>query len=93
MTFDPGRVPDFLEIFAASSPLIRSQEGCLTLELLADVRHANVMMTYSVWSSEEALETYRRSRLFKSTWAKTRPLFAARPEATSFRRHSAAVTD
>lgn len=85
MTFDPGKVPEFLEIFRGSCDRIRGQEGCLHLELLADVRHPNVMMTYSVWSSEDALERYRNSELFRETWSKTRPLFVAKPEATSFR--------
>lgn len=86
MTFDPGKVDQFLEIFRASADRIRKQDGCLHLELMADIRHPNVMITYSVWSSEDALETYRKSDLFKTTWAKTRILFAAKPEATSFRR-------
>jgi len=91
MTFDPTKVSDFLAIYQESCARIRDQDGCLHLELLTDVRHPNVMMTFSVWSSEEALESYRSSSLFRDTWARTRILFAARPEATSFRR--AAVSE
>lgn len=90
MTFDPAKVPEFLTLFEESRDRIRNQDGCLHLELLTDVRHPNVMMTFSIWTSEGALEVYRGSGLFKSTWAKTRVMFAAKPEATSFRR---AATD
>jgi hypothetical protein len=86
MTFDPAKVPEFLALFEESRDRIRNQDGCLHLELLTDVRHPNVMMTFSIWTSEEALESYRGSGLFKSTWSKARALFAAKPEATSFRR-------
>lgn len=86
MTFDPARVSEFLAIYEESSGRILDREGCLHLELLTDVRHPNVMMTFSIWSSEEALESYRSSNLFKTTWARTRVLFAAKPEAASFRR-------
>jgi heme-degrading monooxygenase HmoA len=40
-------------------------------------------MTYSHWTGEEALDNYRHSELFRVTWAKTKQLFADRPEAWS----------
>lgn len=86
MTFDPGRIPEFLDIFHSSCERIRNRDGCLHLELLVDARRPNVMMTYSVWTSEDALEAYRGSDLFRETWSKTRLLFVDKPEATSFRR-------
>lgn len=39
------------------------------------------MFTLSHWESEENLEQYRQSELFKSTWAKTKVLFREKAQA------------
>jgi heme-degrading monooxygenase HmoA len=38
----------------------------------------------SFWETEEALELYRSSELFRSTWAKTKLLFDEKPQANSY---------
>jgi quinol monooxygenase YgiN len=86
MTLHPERVDDFLRLFDERSSHIRSFPGCRRLELMSDVRHPNVLTTYSVWDSEAALATYRGSNLFKETWSLTREMFADRPSATSYSR-------
>jgi quinol monooxygenase YgiN len=83
MTFRPDRVDDFLALFRASAPRIRAFPGCHRLALLADARYPNVLTTYSLWEDEAALDRYRASALFKTTWAETKPLFAAPPVAHS----------
>jgi heme oxygenase (mycobilin-producing) len=83
MTFEPSRVKDFLEIFDASKELIRSFEGCSHLKLLNDINTPGIFFTYSVWESEAHLDAYRNSGLFRSTWSRTKVLFAAKPEAWS----------
>lgn len=70
-------------MFAEVSPLIRGFEGCEKLELWEDARFSNILSTYSHWVDADALERYRQSALFKSTWAKTKPMFAAPPTAAS----------
>jgi quinol monooxygenase YgiN len=84
MTFHPDAVETFLEYFDASSPRIRARPGCLHLELWRDERFPNVCTTHSHWTSDQALQAYRESDLFASTWAKVKPLFAARPVARSY---------
>lgn len=86
MSFQPEKVEEFLENFHASKADIRAFEGCEHLELLREKARPNVFFTYSFWRDEEALEAYRRSELFKRTWAKTKPLFDAKPEAWSLTR-------
>ncbi len=86
MTFDPAAVDDFLTLFRQVSPRIRRFEGCKHLELWEDRRYPNVFTTYSIWQSEEHLEVYRKSELFRETWAQTRRWFAAPPQAHSYRR-------
>ncbi len=81
LTFQPELLPDFMAIFQESKDNIRAFEGNLHLELLRDVAQQNVLFTLSFWENEEALERYRQSELFKTTWAKTKVLFADRPKA------------
>ena len=86
MTFDPERVQEFEAVFDASKEKIRGFEGCLHLELLRQADQPNVYFTYSYWEAASNLEAYRHSEVFKSTWAKTKPLFVAKPEAWSLDR-------
>jgi hypothetical protein len=82
MTFQPALVNEFLVIFEESSPKIRAFPGCLHLELWRSTEAGTaVLFTYSHWENEDALEAYRQSDLFSATWARTKVLFAARPEA------------
>lgn len=83
MTFRPEARAAFLEHFDASAPRIRAFEGCRRLELWEEQRSPNVCTTFSLWDGPEALERYRQSDLFRTTWANVKPLFAARPVAHS----------
>ncbi len=83
LTFVPDKVNDFLDIFEASKKLIRARDGCLHLELLQDTVQPNIFFTLSYWDDADALEMYRHSDLFISTWAKTKILFSDRPQAWS----------
>ena len=83
MTFQEDRLTDFLFIFDASKAQIRAFPGCRHLELLRDLDQPNMRMTHSRWESPEALEAYRRSDLFRTTWAATKVLFADKPMAFS----------
>lgn len=83
MTFRPEAVDTFLSVFDESSPRIRAYPGCRHLELWQDSTYANIFTTVSHWEDDAALERYRSSSLFTATWARTKPLFAARPEALS----------
>jgi len=83
MTFEPEKVEEFLKIFQASKQLIRNMQGCNHLELLNDVQSKNIFFTYSYWDSENDLDTYRKSDVFKEVWSKTKVLFEAKPEAWS----------
>jgi quinol monooxygenase YgiN len=83
LTFRTDKTEDFKEIFNNSKKFIRNTEGCLHLELLNDIAHPHIFFTLSFWENEAALEGYRQSDLFKTTWAKTKVLFADKPEAWS----------
>jgi quinol monooxygenase YgiN len=83
MTFRPDAVEAFLRIFDASAPQIRAFPGCLFLELWQDLAHPHLLTTHSHWEDAAALEHYRQSPLFIATWAETKRLFAAPPQAHS----------
>jgi quinol monooxygenase YgiN len=83
MSFKPSNVEAFLENFEENKQQIRNFIGCEFLELYRDKHNTNVFFTYSFWNSESDLEMYRHSEIFKSIWAKTKPLFNAKPEAWS----------
>lgn len=83
MTFDESRVDNFLELFNERKSLIRHFDGCQHLELWQESGKPNIYFTYSKWDSEEHLNHYRYSELFKDTWAKTKALFADKPQAWS----------
>lgn len=86
MTFRKGEGEEFKKIFNASKKSIREMRGCIFLELLEDLNDADLFFTYSVWSSEDDLNRYRHSDLYKEIWPKTKALFAAEPEVHSMKR-------
>ena len=83
MTFKPESVQAFKEIFYASQKLIISFDGCNRVDLMRDLNNECVFFTLSYWESEEDLNSYRQSYLFKNTWSKVKPLFSEKAEAWS----------
>lgn len=83
LSFEPEKVDTFLSVFDESKNKIRQFAGCVHLELFRCKAPDNIFFTYSFWESEQALNQYRNSNLFKSTWKKTKQLFNDKPEAWS----------
>ena len=81
LTFQDDKINDFLEVFEASKSKIRNFNGCCHVELLQAQSPQNVFFTFSFWENEEALENYRQSELFRTTWSQTKKLFADKPSA------------
>lgn len=69
----------FEALFEAVCQAIHACPGCRGLELLSD--GSGVFFTISKWDSEQALNAYRDSHLFKTTWASVKPLFISKPLA------------
>jgi heme-degrading monooxygenase HmoA len=83
MSFKENCIEDFLENFHKNKKFIRKFNGCRLLELYRDKNDTNVFFTYSYWNSEEDLQNYRNSDLFKNVWSITKTLFSDRPKAWS----------
>lgn len=83
MTFRPETIDDFREVFQHSAAHIRAFPGNRGLQLLQSSNDQSIFFTYSKWENDEALQSYRNSPLFETTWAKTKVLFGGKPEAWS----------
>lgn len=85
MEFRKEEVETFKALFETVKFKIRSQPGCQHLELLQGT-DITTFFTYSYWDNQEALDQYRHSDLFGTTWKKTKALFNAAPQAWSTTR-------
>jgi quinol monooxygenase YgiN len=83
LTLQADKIDAFLQNFEENKQKIRHFEGCTHLEVWRDVHNPAIFCTYSHWISEEYLEKYRNSDLFKNVWAFTKKLFADKPIAFS----------
>lgn len=83
LTFREEEIEAFKKILIDSKEKIRAFPGVIYLEMLQCKDDPTVFFTYSHWESPADLENYRHSPLFKSTWAKTKPLFSKPAEAWS----------
>ena len=82
MSFDKINAEMFLEIFNEHRNQIRAAEGCAYLELWqTEEEYSTIFFTHSKWESEDFLNNYRHSDIFKIVWPKTKALFNAPPEA------------
>ena len=86
LSFEPSKIPDFLDVFNNSKDKIAGFEGCKSVELMQDHDQENVYYTYSIWEGKEYLENYRHSDLFAGVWAKTKVLFNDKPLAYSLKK-------
>ena len=81
MSFELEKVEKFKSIYELNWHKIKGFEGCLHVELLQDRSSPSIFFTYSNWESENHLNNYRESILFKTVWASTKVLFNQKPEA------------
>lgn len=88
MSFQPEKVDEFLVNFENVKNKIRGFDGCEFLELYRDKKNANIFFTYSYWQTDQDLENYRNSDLFKGVWKITKVLFNDKPEAWSVNKIS-----
>ena len=95
MSFPAANAAEFIRLFENAKPVIESMQGNTGVRLLSDALPVSEMnrlekntgsvifFTHSTWHLEADLEAYRQSKFFRATWAKTKQLFDAKPEAWS----------
>ena len=84
MKFDKNSLETFKQLFEKVKNQIMLFPGCHSVKLLQDINDPCVFLTYSLWDTEESLNTYRKSAFFDDTWRTTKALFIDKPEARSF---------
>ncbi|MDA1028029.1 MAG: antibiotic biosynthesis monooxygenase [Bacteroidetes bacterium] len=84
LTIAPSQTEAFTTLYLASMERIQSSAGCLELTLLRDVTDPNCVTTLSKWTDLEALEAYRHSEFFRSTWAEAKQMFSEKAKAFSY---------
>ncbi|MEK9600889.1 MAG: antibiotic biosynthesis monooxygenase [Bacteroidetes bacterium] len=83
MEFMSKNTSEFLTYFESINHKIKQMPGLVNLKLYQDVNNPNIIFTHSTWLNEEALENYKKSKLFGEVWPKTKKLFASEAVAWS----------
>ncbi len=83
LTFETDKIADFIGYFDTIKTQVSSFENCFGMRLHQDLKHPNIVFTYSLWKDEEALNNYRDSELFQGVWSTIKPWFHTRAEAWS----------
>ena len=86
MEFKSEHIKNFINIFVEVQPKIKAFEGCIDVELYQDDNFENILFTMSQWESTIALDEYRNSKLFQSTWPKVKSLFSNKAQAWSLNK-------
>ena len=81
LNFKPDKVAEFLEIFNQNKQLLAKSDGCIRIEIFKSTSDIDTYFTISNWQSEEHLERYRQSEIFKEIWSKVKPLFNNKAQA------------
>jgi quinol monooxygenase YgiN len=84
MRIQPEEVEAFLALYREAAPIIGSQPGCRSVQLVREIDDWSAFATWSVWDDPAALEAYRASAFFRAFWPRVRALFRAPAEAVSF---------
>lgn len=84
LTMREADAEKFKNYFPSVSKIIRSQEGCNSLQAWQDIHHPNIFFTYSIWNSEDDLNNYRDSAFFLEFWRTVKPWFDAKAEVWTF---------
>jgi heme-degrading monooxygenase HmoA len=83
LTIKSEFINSFQHLFEERNSKIASFPGCVSVELLHDIKDNRVFFTYSKWEKESDLNHYRNSDFFGETWSTVKPMFDAKPEAWS----------
>lgn len=83
LTISPVHLDTFFVHFDKHKLSIAAFPGCKGMKLLKGISDSSLIITYSHWENEAALNTYRQSEIFTELWSKIKPMFCEKPEAWS----------
>ncbi len=87
LEFQSERIEEFLTFFETIKHVVNNFPGCYGMKLYRDVDQPTIVMTYSHWENEDALNEYRKSGEFSKIWPTIKPWFSAPPQAWSVKAH------
>ncbi len=83
LEFQEDRIEEFLRFFDTINTQVNSFPGCFGMKLYQDIDRPTVILTYSHWENQGALNAYRDSETFGTIWPKIKSWFSAKPQAWS----------
>ncbi|PHR29166.1 MAG: antibiotic biosynthesis monooxygenase [Fluviicola sp.] len=83
LEFEKDKIQGFLEFFDTIKHQVNTFPGCHGMKLYQDINRPTIVMTYSHWENQEALDAYRNSKTFGTIWPKIKPWFSEKPQAWS----------
>ena len=81
LNLQADKAVEFEALFYQTQALIEDFEGCQKTNLFKVTGQASQYFTISYWNTEQDLENYRTSGLFKNVWSQVKPLFSEKAEA------------
>ncbi len=81
--FQTNKIGSFLELFNEVVTKVNKQPGCIEMFMTQDIHNPAVFITHSKWETENDLNNYRNSELFKAIWPTIKPWFELKAEAWS----------
>ena len=81
MEFREEEVENFKKLIQPFQDEIKKFEGCQSVTIMNDKNVPTRFFSYSTWLTEDHLDAYRNSELFKTTWAKAKSMFATNAQA------------
>ena len=87
LEFEEDKTQGFLDFFETIKLKVNCFPGCHGMKLYQDIENPNIVMTYSHWDSQEALDNYRNSSTFGDVWPSIKPWFKSKPEAWSVKAY------
>ena len=83
MELADAKAESFAAIFESRNPASIKAAGCHEVKLYKDKENEHCIFTISIWESEEALNTYRDSSFFKTTWSMVKPMLSKKAQVWS----------
>src|SRR5687768_5379154 len=81
LTLQTEKAGEFEALFYQTQALIEDFHGCQKTNLFKVSDSGSQYFTISYWNTEQDLENYRASALFKNVWSQVKPLFSEKAEA------------
>lgn len=66
LTFKEDKIEEIVSFLDSVKHIINGFEGCQGVQFLHDIHNPQIIMTYSIWDSENALNNYRHSEKFSN---------------------------